>query len=316
MINFNPAQKNTPISMHWVNITPNQAQKILDHTASSKLPQRNRSNTVAQKYADEMTGGTWHSNTADVIRLCVHGGGYAALDGQHRLGGIVKSDKAQDTWVALDVPPEAFKYIDQGAQRTLTHVMTAAGWINTNILSAVGRKLYDQSKGRCPMNGSPTQIASGTQFDWIIENHSDLLDIWRTYGKTIATSKSSASKAFKIQDAALTFMFYHWEKEDHDRAIHVITNMACDLPKFTNPIYDLAFRAMNQNNDVMRGQKDAGMAVRSEKQNYLQAMTIRFAWECDSGRAKCKATTVDGFRKALKKWLVSVADQSAWVELL
>ena len=99
MFNFNPAQKNTPISMHWVNITPNQAQRILDH-----------------------------SNTADVIRLCVHGGSYAALDGQHRLGGIVKSDKAQDTWVALDVPPEAFKYIDQGAPRTLSHVMTAAGW--------------------------------------------------------------------------------------------------------------------------------------------------------------------------------------------
>ena len=307
MFNFNPAQKNTPISMHWVNINPNQAQGILDHTEKSKLPQRNRSNIVAQKYADEMTGGTWHSNTADVIRLCVHGGSYAALDGQHRLGGIVKSGKAQDTWVALDVPPEAFKYIDQGAPRTLSHVMTAAGWEKASILSAVARMLFDQSRGRSPINSNPTQIASGTQFDWLIEHHNDLLDMSRTYGKVIA----SAAKNFHIQEAVLNFMFYHWEKEDHAAAIKVIVSMAEDKAV---GVFDLAYRVMNGNHVEMLGHKQSGMAVRAEKQRFIQAMAMRFAWESSRGRAGTP-TCKSGFKKCQTAWQAAVIDQRAWVEL-
>jgi hypothetical protein len=308
MLNFNPAQKNTPISMHWVNITPNQAQKILDHTRTSKLPQRNRSNTVAQKYADEMIGGTWHSNTADVIRLCVHGGGYAALDGQHRLGAIVKAEKAQDSWVALDVPPEAFKYIDQGSPRTLSHVMTAAGWERPSIMASVARMLFDQSKGRNPINSAPTQIASGTQFDWLVEHHYDLLDMSRTYGKVI----SKAAKNFHIQEAVLNFMFYHWEREDHDNAVKVIVSMADD--KATG-IFDLAYRIMNANHVEMLGYKQSGMAVRAEKQRFIQAMSMRFAWESYNGRAGTP-TCKSGFKKCQTAWQAAIIDQKAWDELL
>ena len=311
MNSFNPAQRQTPISMHWVNITPSKAKAILEHTRISKLPQRNLSKAVAQKYANEMEKGTWHSNTADVIRLCVYGGDYAALDGQHRLGAIVKSGHAQDSWIALDVPPEAFKYIDQGALRTLSHVMTAAGWDKPAMLSSVARMLYDQSKGRNPINAAPTLIASGTQFDWLLQNHEGLLDMSRTYGTVI----NNAAKNFKIQEAVLTFMFYHWEWQDHDRAIHVITNMADDLPKFINPIYDLAFRVMNETYTTIANQKASGMAVRADKQRYLQAMSMRFAWESDSDRAG-KATNINEFKKAQKAWQKSVSNQTSWAELL
>ena len=171
--------------------------------------------------------------------------------------------------------------------------------------------LFDQGKGKNPINGSPTQIASGTQFDWLIEHHDDLLGMSRTYGKVL----TKAAKNFHIQEAVLTFMFYYWEKENHERAISVITNMATDLPKFKNRIYDLAFKVMSENYATMQGQKDAGMAVRAEKQRFIQAMAMRFTWESDSERAG-SASSITGFKKSLNKWMASVADQKAWVELL
>lgn len=307
---FAKANRKTDIKMQWSKITPAQAAKVLNHTTATDFPQRPLLDSVSSRYAKEMRDGTWHSHTADVVRLCKWRGGYAVLDGQHRLDGIIKSGEEQNCWVAIDVPESAFKYVDQGAVRGLSHVIAAAGWSSPAVMAQTGRMLYDMDRGVNPLQNKGTGQASGTLFDVIAENYGGIVNLWDKYG----TEVNKAAKACFTAKAVVLFSFYVWEREDHDKAVAALTYLAnhtdIDPP---NNVYKFARERMVENNTHFTNQKHLGTAVRTEVQKFQQAMVLRYAWNSDCGRGG-NPTAQMGFNRAFNKWLKDAADVSSWTK--
>ena len=307
---LNKAKKKTSVEMQWASVSPKLATAILEHTVSSGFPQRPLSKPTARRYANEMEHGTWHKNTADVVRLCNYKGAFVALDGQHRLKAIEMSGQAQDTWVAIGVPEDAFKYVDQGAPRTLSHVIGAAGWPNSSTMAATALMLKKQEAGLNPTtdSGSVSSLCSGSMFDWVCEKHSDLRLMWESYGQLI---KKAATRCH-VSEAGMTYMFYMMEKVDHDRSVLLFRFLAESYDTAApSKVYQWMLKVLDDNNNKFASLRAQQMKVRSDAQRYLQMQTIRFSWLCDLGAASNPKTQA-GFMKTYNKWMKDVGSTQPW----
>lgn len=99
-----------------VNVTPAIAAKWLENQAERQRPLRDR---VVAKYAADMTSGHWRSNHQGVA----FGMKGQLLDGQHRLSAIIRSGVTVEMSVTTEVEDEAFVTIDQGAARSIGHMI-------------------------------------------------------------------------------------------------------------------------------------------------------------------------------------------------
>ena len=123
------------IKINTRNITPKQAQAMLD--MSITLGATNR--RVAQKhidlYAREMAEGRWKLNGV-AIKLDENG---AVLDGQHRLLACIKAGVPFQTIVMTGVPRETFDTLDCGRPRTVSQVLQMSDVKYHSLVAAVIR---------------------------------------------------------------------------------------------------------------------------------------------------------------------------------
>jgi hypothetical protein len=303
------SKKPTPICMIWSKITPAQARSILEHTVSTGFPQRPVAPLAVRNYAKEMKSGTWHKDTADVIRLCYYEDEWAVLDGQHRLSGIVRSDKPLDTWIAYDVPEEAFKYVDQGMARQLSHVMSSAGWPSPNVLATCARFLICNDRGTQPFSISGQKWgSSGTQFDDAIALCPDLPNIWEAYGSRI----SKAAKYTGTTKPVIMLFFYLAEKIDHDNAVAVLNFLAAKS-EVAPPadVYRWALEVMEDNARSFDKARREGKSVQTTHKYVIQWRVLQLAWLIDTAGIK-RASSLSGFRKALTAWNKKDAESFGW----
>lgn len=112
-------------------ITPAMAKKLLETNTAKN---RRVKPAVVNKYAKEMAEGRWRKDTAEAIKIAVDG---SLIDGQHRLLGIVKSNKSVELLVASDVPNENFKVIDTGVTRNAGDAFKIEGIKNSSLIPAI-----------------------------------------------------------------------------------------------------------------------------------------------------------------------------------
>lgn len=119
-----------------VHVTPALASEWLQ-----KIParQRNLSETVVRKYADDMARGWWKL-THQSIAIDEEGN---VVDGQHRLSAVVLSGATVEMSVTFDAPAASFDHVDMGYARNASAVLSIRGVPNADKDSlAMVRQLH------------------------------------------------------------------------------------------------------------------------------------------------------------------------------
>jgi hypothetical protein len=102
-----------------INITPDQAKKMLEHNNHNRAKKINKIN----QYASDMGQGLWQMNGVPIIFN--HSG--SLLDGQNRLNAIIKSGVPCEMIVITGISMDSFHTIDTGANRSPGDVLGIIG---------------------------------------------------------------------------------------------------------------------------------------------------------------------------------------------
>ncbi|WP_129307972.1 hypothetical protein [Streptomyces sp. L2] len=114
-------------------VTPAMAKSWLEH----RNLERNRrySSTIEAKYAAEMRAGLWKTTHQGIA--FDHDG--FLLDGQHRLGAIVRLNQPIQLDIRVDCDPDTFDVLDTGHKRTAHQMLGSQA--HAKVVSAAARFL-------------------------------------------------------------------------------------------------------------------------------------------------------------------------------
>jgi len=127
-------------------ITPEIALNFL----KSNTRNRQLKEEVVLEYARLMKANLWMENGEPII----FGKGNILLDGQHRLGAIVKSGKSQNCLVVFDVNPDAFSTIDVGKIRSGGDILYINGVKDSKKISSIISAYHATRKGYYTANNN------------------------------------------------------------------------------------------------------------------------------------------------------------------
>ena len=117
----------------WRIITPELAEIYLRETNQGN---RRLSQSVVNRYAQDMMNGLWRHPTGDPIIWDSEG---RLQQGQHRLAAVMQSGVSIEFLVIAGADPGDFQVLDQGKKRSAGDVLGMAGFSNTNNMAAVAR---------------------------------------------------------------------------------------------------------------------------------------------------------------------------------
>lgn len=153
------------VTVEFVEVTPQLAKKWLDN--HNKL-NRNMRFRVVGSYATDMEADEWDLN-GETVKFADDG---TLIDGQHRLQGIVDSNKTLTLIVVRGLPKSAQATIDRNSVRRFSDTLKLAGEPNHLALAALIRAVFMWKKGfRRP---STRYIPSGKQLMHTLEAHPEL----------------------------------------------------------------------------------------------------------------------------------------------
>ncbi len=289
------AGRKCPYDISWEKVTPTRAMLWLKNTWETDFTQRSISNSTVEKYAGEMKHDGWFEASGDSILISEHGGHECCLNGQHRLKAIVDSGMPLNTLVLRNVPAEAFKHVDQGAERTLKHVMDAAKFRNAQDMQTTVKNLWKFDMTGNPLENPPYEdmLSPGNLFDWAMDKHGYLEGWYESWKGDIR----KAAKANRVPPGTLAYMFLQWQDCDRDRAkawIEYLTDPSmkaapsCVLAKARDHYVELKLEA--QANGMNKGGHWADLTLACHQ-------TYNLAWNLTVEGSGIR--TIPGFRKAL-----------------
>lgn len=123
-------------------ITPEIAEDILKGNTHN----RDINRASVARIAYQMSHGQWKENTGETIKIDKDG---VVIDGQHRLYGIIKSNKPTRFIIQL-VDNSAQEVIDSGVSRTSANLLTLSNIKNSTNISTMVKLLisYQNRKSR------------------------------------------------------------------------------------------------------------------------------------------------------------------------
>lgn len=149
----------TNMTMDYVKITPEKAQKLLDTTQNN----RRLSEGVVKAYANDIIAGNWQEKISTPIAIDTKG---VLRDGQHRLAAIVRAGIPIKMWVCRNVDPNGI--YDIGRPRSISDQMR----ISCTDLEKVYLSTQTQSIIRFFIyKGNRRKITFSEMRDFIYNNH-------------------------------------------------------------------------------------------------------------------------------------------------
>lgn len=144
-------------------------------TEGDQRTNRRFSETVADRYADEMLSGNWQLNHQG-IGITIDG---LLADGQHRLAAIIKADESRPgikvpMMVTYDLPADAGDTVDQGLRRQVAHVLSMRGEANSFNLAGALRLVAFYESGQAPSGWSNFRLLSGATGEAVLERHPEV----------------------------------------------------------------------------------------------------------------------------------------------
>lgn len=126
-------------------ITPEMADHYLSKRPNSQsdIKQRNISDTLVNRYADDMLNENWPF-TGDPVRFNTLG---ELIDGQHRLKAITQSGSSELVVVIRGLEPDTFSVFDTGRARSFHDVLTSMGISNVSMNAGVTRRVFYWRRG-------------------------------------------------------------------------------------------------------------------------------------------------------------------------
>jgi hypothetical protein len=206
------------IALEW--ITPELAEHYLSKrpTATSEVKQRNISDTLVDRYAEDMRHEQWPF-TGDPVRFSSLG---ELFDGQHRLKSVTQSGTAEMMIVIRGLLPDTFAVFDTGRARSFVDVLTSMGITNVAMAAGVTRRVFYWMRG----NYGVANIGRvpNPPFLGVSASPSMLLETFKTF-KTEIQAAGRRGGAFKAQFAPKTaapavvgFVYMVLSRIDLDRA--------------------------------------------------------------------------------------------------
>lgn len=148
-------------------IGPSQAEEML----RKNIKNRRVSERSLQKIIDQMKSGQWQEDTGETIKIAKDG---TLLDGQHRLKGLIETNKTFSFVVVSDLPNKAFEVIDTGKSRCASDALHILGVKNYINVSSIIRGYLYLSDGKI-LNKQNLAIASNTS---IVDTYNENPKYW------------------------------------------------------------------------------------------------------------------------------------------
>lgn len=158
-------------------VDPDAARKLL----TTMKPNRNLRPSVVDAYARQMPH-DWR-DTGESMKIDRDGD---LIDGDHRCHAIIKANAPVLMSITIGVDPEDRKYIDVGARRKSSDVLTFEGFKNSTVLAAAVRLgILDQlgfleTSGGLKTGGGTYQVTRTQEFAYMDE-HPELPEIVNRY---------------------------------------------------------------------------------------------------------------------------------------
>ena len=170
-------------------ITPEYAKQLLEQNPRN----RKLSPALVERYALDMREGRWNEGNGQTVVIDRNGN---LLDGQHRMGGVVRADVPVSFIVVRNVDPAGFSTIDTGKPRTLDDLLSIEGYTNSRVIGGAARLAWNYAAG-VGLTYSPNR----TILHEFVENHA--------YFEEIAghvTNKSSGKTYPKVPLTGVLFL--------------------------------------------------------------------------------------------------------------
>lgn len=192
----------TGIELRQILVTPERALIYLKSNRSNRKVRK----TVVAQYADDMANGRWNESVIDPIYISTEGN---LLNGQHRLYAIVSSKTPIKMWVAENVSPEAYKYMDGGLKRQAKDMITSpnathlAGLVRIIVPIIEGHTaLLSAMQGKMGTSKKDEHHVSRTQIVDYANEHGDDLQRYISMGRRMHNAIGSGS--------SVTYCFMPW----------------------------------------------------------------------------------------------------------
>lgn len=180
------------VDIQLTRVTPEIAQEWLD----SGGPNRRLNEAQVERFANDMLAGNWMSaETTETIKLAAQG---VLVDGQHRLAAVVKAGRAQQFWVARNVPAGAVEMVDTGRSRSFSDVLTMGGEENSTSrrLAATLKWLYHLEHDSALTSG---RAVSHAEMRRTLEAHPGVVDaVRRAYESRDVTPQSVLAAVYTL----------------------------------------------------------------------------------------------------------------------
>jgi hypothetical protein len=126
-------------------ITPELAEHYLSKrpTGASDIKQRNISDKLVDRYADDMLNENWPF-TGDPVRFNTLG---ELVDGQHRLRAMAQAGLTEMVIVIRGLTPDTFSVFDTGRPRSFTDLLASKGVSNVSMVAGVTRRVFYWRRG-------------------------------------------------------------------------------------------------------------------------------------------------------------------------
>lgn len=207
-------------------ITPEWAKKALSRQPDN---QRNISQGVRNRYADDMKIGNWQFN-GQSIKFDIIGN---LIDGQHRLNACIISGKSFWSIVVRGLDPLAFYTLDTGRLRTTATILHMVGYTNTNNLSATCNIII-----RWYHKYSPRKIVSSRMILNLLTKYPDIIESLKAgnrkpyEGKALIAQSTIGAFHFiagyidkKLRDDFIQTLILGFNEDRYDAKIHGVKYM-------------------------------------------------------------------------------------------
>lgn len=193
-----------------VKITPKMAHHWLAKHNENNRPTREH---IAEKYAELMKDGKWHTNSA-TIAFDFNGN---LIDGQHRLEAIFQSGETIESWVIEGLHPGTFRTVDIGSKRTIADMLAIRGETNRHSLAAALSLYYSYLQNDLSNFKQGKGSGSYEEIEELLDNH---IRIRESIGFVAKYQKEGL-----LFNSVLSFFHYAFSEIDELKANTFITRL-------------------------------------------------------------------------------------------
>lgn len=148
-------------------VTPQMAAGFLKKNCNNRRVDKNR----VGRYAGDIISGNWIPSNATIM-IDENG---EMVDGQHKCLAIIRADKPIRCLVIEGVSERAKIHIDEGKSRSFSDFLQIQGYVNSKIVAAITRRLFDYENGRIWGHGNrcmsmPADVSNALLYECFVAN--------------------------------------------------------------------------------------------------------------------------------------------------